>query len=196
MQIDYWARLRNWDQRLDPSPLSPKLRRLRFPNQIIRYSPSSLIRESRSRCSAFTRANSKGVERAAVQSNVRARLGNPNAKGSLAISESQLETFPGLSRRTTCYRILQTLMDHDWLRVNPARVFSFSSGMLPLLKPLSDYQKLFYTLAVSVSILVEKTGLTAKISVKQGDDGATVYRTESPRALFPSFKLGVTFPLA
>ncbi|HBR94781.1 MAG TPA: transcriptional regulator [Opitutae bacterium] len=97
---------------------------------------------------------------------------------------------------TTCYRIIQTMVGHDWLRPTSTGAFTFSSGMFPLLKPLSDYQQLFESLGAPLRQLVEQTGLTAKISVKQGDVAATVYRIESPRPLSPSFKLGGTFPLA
>jgi len=97
---------------------------------------------------------------------------------------------------STCYRIIQTLVAHDWLRPTSAGAFTFSSGIFPLLKPLSNYQQLFESLGAPLRRLVEQTGLTAKISVKQGDVAATVYRIESPRPLSPSFKVGGTFPLA
>jgi DNA-binding IclR family transcriptional regulator len=97
---------------------------------------------------------------------------------------------------STCYRIIQTLVAHDWLRATESGAFTFSSGMFPLLKPLSDYQQLFEALGAPLRSLVATTGLTAKISIKQGDVASTVYRVESPRPLSPSFKVGGSFPLA
>jgi Transcriptional regulator len=97
---------------------------------------------------------------------------------------------------STCYRIIQTLVANDWLRATSTGAFTFSAGIFPLLKPLSDYQQLFEALGAPLRGLVEATGLTAKISVKQGDAASTVYRVESPRPLSPSFKVGGSFPLA
>lgn len=117
---------------------------------------------------------------------------------------AETESSPGkqeLSRQlslspSTCYRILQTLISHDWLRVEPSGQFAFSTGILSLLKPLSDYQKLFSHLRPPLETLVEQTGLTAKVSLRQGDDAVTVYRVESPRGLSPNSKIGSSFPLA
>lgn len=97
---------------------------------------------------------------------------------------------------STCYRILQTLVEHDWLRPSSGGRHEFSTGLLPLLRPLSDYQKLFDILAAPLEQIVQETGLTAKISVKQGDRALTVYRLESPRGYAPSSKVGASFPLA
>ncbi len=97
---------------------------------------------------------------------------------------------------STCYRILQTLVAHNWLRQPGPGRFAFSTGMLPLLRPLSDYQRLFESLQEPLEFLVKETGLTAKISVKQGEQAVTVFRVESPRGLSPSSKVGAAFPLA
>lgn len=97
---------------------------------------------------------------------------------------------------STCYRILQTLVAHNWLRQAGSGRYAFSTGMLPLLRPLSDYQRLFDSLQEPLDLLVKETGLTAKISVKQGEQAVTVFRVESPRGLSPSSKVGAAFPLA
>lgn len=96
---------------------------------------------------------------------------------------------------TTCYRILQTFCAFDWLRPAPSGHYEFSLGLLPLLKPLSDYQRMFEQLRAPLEALVEKTHLMAKISIKQGQSAITVFRVESPRMVAPSAKLGTAFPL-
>jgi len=96
---------------------------------------------------------------------------------------------------STCYRILQTFVAHDWLRPSASGSFIFSTGLLPLLEPLSDYRRLFDHLKGPLERLGEETGLTAKISVKQGDRALTVYRVESSRGFSPSSKIGASFPL-
>jgi DNA-binding IclR family transcriptional regulator len=117
------------------------------------------------------------------------------AESGEALTSAQLAVKLGIAP-STCYRILQTMVAHDWLRVTAAGAFTFSAGMFPLLKPLSDYQQLFDALGAPLQALVDATGLTAKISIKQGDLASTVYRVESPRPLAPSFKVGGVFPLA
>ena len=97
---------------------------------------------------------------------------------------------------STCYRILQTLVAHNWLRQVGSGRFAFSTGMLPLLRPLSDYQRLFESLEEPLERVVLETGLTAKISIKQGAQAVTVFRVESARGLSPSSKVGAAFPLA
>ena len=97
---------------------------------------------------------------------------------------------------STCYRILQTLLAHNWLRQAGSGSYAFSTGMLPLLRPLTDYQRLFESLLAPLERLVEETGLTAKISVRQGGEAVTVFRVESPRGLSPGSKVGASFPLA
>ncbi|MGE9289732.1 MAG: IclR family transcriptional regulator [Puniceicoccales bacterium] len=97
---------------------------------------------------------------------------------------------------STCYRILQTLVGRNWLRLTPEGDYTFSAGMFPLLKPLTNYQRLFESLGAPLQRLVGETGLTAKLSVKQGDSASTVFRVESPRPLAPSFKVGGSFSLS
>lgn len=97
---------------------------------------------------------------------------------------------------STCYRILQTFTAFDWLRPTPGGRFEFSLGLLPLLKPLSNYQHMFDHLREPLEHLVERTSLMAKVSVKQGGNAVTVFRVESPCMIAPSSKIGAAFPLA
>jgi len=97
---------------------------------------------------------------------------------------------------STCYRILQTFSAFDWLRLSDGGRFEFSLGLLPLLKPLSNYQRMFDHLREPLERLVEETHLMAKVSIKQGSNAITVFRVESPRMVSPSSKVGTSFPLA
>lgn len=96
---------------------------------------------------------------------------------------------------STCYRILQTFAAFVWLRPTAGGRFEFSLGLLPLLKPLSNYQRMFDHFREPLEQLVEETSLMAKISVKQGSNAVTVYRVESPQMLAPTSKVGTAFPL-
>lgn len=97
---------------------------------------------------------------------------------------------------STCYRILQTFTVFDWLRPSDGGRFEFSLGLLPLLEPFANFQRLFDHLREPLERLVEETQLMAKISVRQGSHAVTVYRVESPRRIAPSTKVGTSFPLA
>lgn len=117
------------------------------------------------------------------------------ARGEGSATTKELSQKLGIPN-STCYRILQTFAAFDWLRPTPGGRFEFSLGLLPLLKPLSDYQRMFDHFGEPLRELVEQTRLTAKVSIKQGDHAVTVFRVESPRMVAPSPKIGSAFPLA
>ncbi|HAI14411.1 MAG TPA: hypothetical protein DCM28_22090 [Phycisphaerales bacterium] len=98
---------------------------------------------------------------------------------------------------TTCYRIVQTLVDADWLRPRTGGVgYELSYGLLPMVEPFLNHRVLIDTISPVVEQLVQKTGLSAKLSVRQGDDAVTVYRVESPQPMSLSGRVGVRFSLA
>ncbi len=119
-----------------------------------------------------------------------------------AIAEDEGATTQArLARRlslapSTCHRILKTFTAHDWLRQTPDNGYALSWGLLPLLRSLGDYQHTFKLFHSPLQELAQQTGLMAKVSIRQGDRALTVLREESPRDLFPSSKIGATFPLA
>lgn len=97
---------------------------------------------------------------------------------------------------TTCYRIVQTLVDADWLRPRAGGVgYELSYGLLPMVEPFLNHRVLIDTISPVVEQLVHRTGLSAKLSVRQGDDAVTVYRVESPKPMSLSGRVGVRFSL-
>ena len=97
---------------------------------------------------------------------------------------------------TTCYRIVQTLVDADWLRPRAGGGgYELSYGLLPMVEPFLNHRVLIDTICPVVEQLVAKTGLSAKLSVRQGDDAVTVYRVESPLPMSLSGRVGVRFSL-
>ena len=96
---------------------------------------------------------------------------------------------------STCYRILQTLRKHDWVRKSDDGRYDLSGGILSAamkmhrrLARLEHCQPLLAELAAT-------TGLTAKLSIRQGDRQVTILRAESPRPLSVSGKVGAQFPV-
>jgi DNA-binding IclR family transcriptional regulator len=98
--------------------------------------------------------------------------------------------------RTTCYRILRSLVAKDWVRPVAAGRHELSLGLLPLVKPLRGIEQLAETLQPVLETLAQRTQLTAKLSVHQGDYAVTIGRVQSPQETSVAVKLGAAFHLA
>lgn len=98
--------------------------------------------------------------------------------------------------RTTCYRILRSLEARDWVRSIEGGRHELSLGLLPLLRPLRPVESLAELVQPALELLAARSGLTAKVSVRQGDVAVTVARCESPRETSVAVRLGASFHLA
>ena len=98
--------------------------------------------------------------------------------------------------RTTCYRLLRSLVARDWVRPLPGGGHALSVGLLPLLQPLREVEDLAGVVQRVLDELALRSGLTAKVSVRQGDDAVTVARCESPQATSIAVRIGASFHLA
>lgn len=98
--------------------------------------------------------------------------------------------------RTTCYRILRSLIAKDWVRALPGGGHALSLGLLPVLKPLREVDHLAEGVQPILRELALQTGLTAKVSIRQGDFAVTVARCESPQATAIAIRIGAAFHLA
>lgn len=98
--------------------------------------------------------------------------------------------------RSTCYRILRSLVAQNWVCMMPEGRHELSLGLLPLLKPLHPLETLAERLAPVLARLAQQMHLTAKASVRQGDYAVTIARCESPRETSVSVRVGASFPLA
>ena len=101
----------------------------------------------------------------------------------------------GVSASTT-YRILQTFIAEDWVRASADGRHELSIGLLPLLKPLRRHEALIETARPVLEKLAADTGLTAKLSVRDGDRALTLVRAESPRETSISVRVGAAYHLA
>ncbi|MFA6714760.1 MAG: IclR family transcriptional regulator [Victivallaceae bacterium] len=95
---------------------------------------------------------------------------------------------------STCYRILQTLVKYDWLTRSDS-VYDLGPGLLPLAVRLTSYIQRFVTVQPLLDELAVITGLTVKVSVRQGNEQVSILRAESPRPVAVSGKIGGHFPL-
>lgn len=98
--------------------------------------------------------------------------------------------------RTTCYRLLRSLISRDWVRPLPGGGHAISIGLLPLLQPLREVESLAEAVQPVLDALALRSSLTAKVSVRQGDYAITVARCESPQATSIAVRVGASFHLA
>lgn len=98
--------------------------------------------------------------------------------------------------RTTCYRILRSLIVRDWVRPVAGGRHELSLGLLPVLNPLRQIEALADAVEPALETLALRTHLTAKVSVRQGDYAVTVARCESPQETSVAVRIGASFHLA
>lgn len=97
---------------------------------------------------------------------------------------------------STCYRILQSFVAEGWLRPRNGGTFELSFGLIPLLKPLFQGEVLVQAVREPMAQLAIKTGLTAKLTVRQGDDAITIFSAQSPRPHAIASRVGAVVSLA
>ena len=74
-------------------------------------------------------------------------------------------------------------------------MYDLAPGLLALTKKLANQVKRFEVLLPMMKSLSKKSGLSCKLSVRQGMDQVTVLRSESPRPMAVTGKVGIHFPI-
>ena len=114
------------------------------------------------------------------------------ASGTVSSSSSGLARHLNISQ-SSCYRILQTLTDMDWIQSDGDGGYEISRGLLDLVRPLLGAQKLVDVAMPSLHRLVQITNLTAKLSVLRGSEQVAVARIESTRPVSLTAHVGAHF---
>lgn len=96
---------------------------------------------------------------------------------------------------TTGYRIVQSLMMHNWIRKNRNNTYSLSIGMVSVLMHSRKNGFLFDAAQSILDRLAEETKLTCKLSIRQWSEQVAVLRAESPEPFAVGGKNGVRFPV-
>lgn len=109
-------------------------------------------------------------------------------------TQAELARELGIST-STCYRIIQTLWKHDWLKKRSGNRYDLSGGILTAAMKLARRVTRFEHCQPLLDDLAQTTGLTAKLSIRQGNEQVTILRAESPRPLSVSSKVGARFPI-
>jgi len=109
-------------------------------------------------------------------------------------SQAELSSTLDISQ-STCYRILQTLQLHDFVRKQSGGRFDISGGLLSASMRLVDRAKRFERAQPTLEALSAKTGFSSKLSIRQGFEQISILRAESPQDVAVSGKVGARFPV-
>lgn len=112
----------------------------------------------------------------------------------LGATRTELATALGVTR-STCYRIMQTLLGADFIRKNESNRYELSNGLLPIARKVIMATDRFSKMLPILEDLAKDTGLCCKLSIRQGDSQLPILRAESPRLVSVSSKIGVRFPV-
>lgn len=97
---------------------------------------------------------------------------------------------------SSCYRILQTLLAAAWVRKDGGNRYLLAPALLRLTRRLQDPLLRFRPLQAVLDELAQASGLSCKLSIREGDRQRALLRAESPRPLAVSGRIGLVFPLA
>lgn len=96
---------------------------------------------------------------------------------------------------TTGYRIVQSLMKHNWIRKSRGNTYSLSLGMLALLLKTRNGGICFEAALPVLEELAGTTKLACKLSIRQWEEQVSILRAESPEPFSVSGKNGSRFPV-
>lgn len=96
----------------------------------------------------------------------------------------------------TCYRILRTLGNHNWIRADGDGQYRIAFGLAALSRAYSGTEQILRRLASPLRALSEATGLSAKITLREGDQAVTAMRVESRHPNAITSKVGSKMHLA
>ena len=103
---------------------------------------------------------------------------------------SQLEIPPA-----TCYRILRTLGQANWLREGDRGEYHIAFGLVRVARAGSDIDRQLLLVQPLLEQLAEETGLAAKISLREGRHAVTAMRAEAKRMNLISTPVGARLHL-
>jgi len=110
------------------------------------------------------------------------------------IGAKQLSLELGIPQ-ATCYRIIRTMEACDWLQKCGAGTYRVGFGLALLARSWSDVEQHIREWRPLLAELVEETGLSAKISVREGRHAVSVARIETSRPNIISSPVGSKIPL-
>jgi DNA-binding IclR family transcriptional regulator len=119
-----------------------------------------------------------------------------------AVADSTGEpTSAGLARTlriapATAYRIVQTFAQARWVNVREDGRCELGLGLLPITNGMQQHELLRQEVAHALEELTAATGITSKVSVRDGNEAVTWLRVNSPEPLALAVQAGARFHLA
>lgn len=110
------------------------------------------------------------------------------------VTQLEINRSAGLSA-TTGYRIVQSLIKHNWLQRNANNTYSLSIGMACILMRSQRNGSLFSSAQAVLDKLSETSRLSCKLSIRQWNEQVTVLRADSPEPFAVGGKSGDRFPV-
>lgn len=110
------------------------------------------------------------------------------------LSKTELEECLEISR-STCYRILQTLLQANWIEKTEAGRYRLSVGLLPALRSITNDARTFEPLQPLLHRLADETGLSCKLSIRRRNHQLTVLCAAAHRKIQVSGNVGAQFPI-
>lgn len=117
------------------------------------------------------------------------------AKDPSGATTKNLASSLGIAQ-STCYRILQSFVAAGWLCQRKGGIFELSFGLVPLLRPLLRHELLIETVREPLAQLARSTGITVKLTIRQGDSAVTIFSAQSPKPHAITSRVGSMFNLA
>lgn len=115
------------------------------------------------------------------------------AKGAEGASSAALARESKVSAASG-YRILQTFISRQWVRLLPQGGYDLGPGLLPLARAVTSRDP-FLPLYSRLEELARNSGFAAKLSLRRQGEAVTAFRAESTRPYAISVQAGTSFPL-
>ena len=116
------------------------------------------------------------------------------AKSPEGASQSELKKELGISM-STAYRILQTLLEHRWVRKNPAGVYTPDNGLLPLLYRFRGSMEILEQSQQVIDRVAASQEIACKLSIRRGAEQVTLLRAEPAGPVALTGQVGSSFPV-
>ncbi len=96
----------------------------------------------------------------------------------------------------TCYRLVKTLLEHNWLREDPAGGLRIAFGLANLARSYSEIEYALNSLETPLRRLADELEMSAKITLREGHYATTALRAEPARPNAITSPVGCRFHLA
>ncbi len=95
------------------------------------------------------------------------------------VSQSEIKNALKIPQ-ATCYRIISTMVEYNWLIKVNGNHYDISTGILPITRKVSFQLERYKVLQPILEHLAKKVGYSVKLSVRDGDEQVNVLCAKAP----------------